>query len=66
MGIFTFAPTIKPKGNWWTRPEFRAYITYAIWAKDLEGSIGNNSPNWTPYGNSREGWVFGVQSEWFF
>ena len=66
MGIFTFAPTIKPKGNWWTRPEFRAYITYAIWAKDLEGSIGNNSTNGTPYGNSREGWVFGVQSEWFF
>jgi maltoporin len=61
MGIFTFAPTIKPKGGYFTRPEFRAFMTYAIWAKDLEGSIGG-----TPYQNSREGWVFGVQSEWFF
>jgi maltoporin len=61
MGIFTFAPTIKPKGNWWTRPEFRVYGTYAIWSKRLEGSIGG-----TPYQNNDQGWVFGVQTEWFF
>ena len=66
LGVFTFAPTIKPKGNWWTRPEFRAFMTYAVWARSLEGSIGNNSSNGTPYGNSRMGWVFGVQTEWFF
>ena len=61
IGVFTFAPTVKPRGNWWTRPEFRAFMTYSIWAKDLRGSIGG-----TPYGNDREGWVFGVQTEWFF
>jgi len=61
LGVFTFAPTIKPKGGFFTRPEFRIFGTYAIWAKDLEGSIGG-----TPYRNSREGWVFGVQTEWFF
>ena len=77
LGVFTFAPTIKPlhrnistydieKGGFYTRPEFRIFVTYAIWAKALEGSIGNNSPNGTPYGNNREGWVFGVQTEWFF
>src|SRR6516162_903357 len=77
LGVFTFAPTIKPlhrnistyhieKGGFYTRPEFRIFVTYAIWAKALEGSIGNNNPNGTPYGNNREGWVFGVQTEWFF
>jgi len=61
IGVFTFAPTVKPRGNWWTRPEFRAFLTYSIWAKALEGAIGG-----TPYQNSREGWVAGVQTEWFF
>jgi len=61
MGIFTICPTIKPKGGFFTRPEFRAFATYAIWSKSLEGSIGG-----TQYQNNREGWVFGVQTEWFF
>jgi maltoporin len=61
MGIFTFAPAIKPKGNWWTRPEFRAFVTYAIWDKSLRGSIGG-----TPYSNDNMGWVAGTQVEWFF
>jgi maltoporin len=61
MGIFTIAPTIKPKGGFFTRPEFRAFATYAIWNKSLEGSIGG-----TQYQNNNMGWVFGVQSEWFF
>jgi maltoporin len=61
LGVFTFAPTIKPKGNWWTRPEFRAFMTYAVWARSLEGSIGS-----TQYQNNRMGWMFGVQTEWFF
>jgi len=61
MGIFTIAPTVKPKGGFFTRPEFRAFATYAIWNKSLEGSIGG-----TQYQNNNQGWVFGVQTEWFF
>jgi len=61
MGIFTIAPTIKPKGGFFTRPEFRVFATYAIWNKQLEGSIGG-----TQYQNNNMGWVFGVQTEWFF
>jgi maltoporin len=61
MGIFTIAPTIKPKGGFFTRPEFRAYATYAIWSNGLKGSIGG-----TQYQNNDQGWVFGVQTEWFF
>jgi maltoporin len=61
MGIFTIAPTIKPKGGFFTRPEFRMFATYAIWSKSLEGSIGT-----TQYTNNDQGWLFGVQTEWFF
>src|SRR6516162_6053661 len=61
MGIFTICPTIKPKGGFFTRPEFRAFATYAIWSKNLEGSIGGSQ-----YQNNDQGWVFGVQTEWFF
>ena len=61
MGIFTFAPTIKPKGGFFTRPEFRVFGTYAIWNKSLKGSIGG-----TQYQNNNQSWMFGVQAEWFF
>jgi maltoporin len=66
MGIFTFCPTIKPQGGFFTRPEFRAFATYAIWSSGLRGSIGGVNNGTTTYNNNREGWVFGVQSEWFF
>ena len=58
MGIFTICPTIKPKGGFNTRPEFRAFATYAIWSNGLKGSIGS-----TQYQNNNQGWVFGVQTE---
>jgi len=61
MGIFTIAPTIKPKGGFFTRPEFRAFATYAIWSRSFEGAIGG-----TQYQDNNQGWVFGVQTEWFF
>jgi hypothetical protein len=61
MGIFTIAPTIKPKGGFFTRPEFRLFATYAIWSKSLKGAIGG-----TQYQDNTQGWLFGVQTEWFF
>jgi maltoporin len=61
MGIFTIAPTVKPIGGFFTRPEFRAFATYAIWSNGLKGAIGG-----TQYQNNNQGWVFGVQTEWFF
>jgi maltoporin len=61
LGVFTIAPTIKPKGGFFTRPEFRVFGTYAIWDHSLRGAIGG-----TPYQNDNQGWVFGVQTEWFF
>jgi maltoporin len=68
MGIFTIAPTIKPKGGLFSRPEFRAFATYAIWSNSLKGTFGGTSPitGSTTYSGANQGWVFGVQTEWYF
>jgi maltoporin len=61
LGIFTIAPTIKPRGGFFTRPEIRAFATFAVWSDDYQGAIGG-----TPYANKNYGWVFGVQAETWF
>ena len=64
-GIFTIAPTIKPKGGFFTRPEIRLFATYAIWSNSLKGTAASGgSP---PYnGNTNQGWLIGSQMEiWF-
>jgi len=58
LGIITIAPTIKPRGGFFTRPEIRAYATFAVWSKDFEGAIGTPA-----YADNNYGWVFGVQAE---
>ena len=65
-GIFTIAPTIKPKGGFFTRPEIRVFATLATWSNSLKGTqaSGNN----VPYNNANAsyGWLFGSQMEiWF-
>ena len=37
LGVFTIAPTIKPRGGFFTRPELRAFATFAVWS-DSQGS----------------------------
>jgi maltoporin len=79
MGVFTIAPTFKPKGGYFTRPEFRVFATYAIWSNSLkgvttpwgegpnnEGQIGGPSNLSSVYSNSNQGWLFGTSVEWFF
>jgi maltoporin len=75
MGVFTIAPTIKPMGGYFTRPELRVFATYAIWSDSLRGATtsigeGGNTGGFSasPYlGNkSDDGWLFGTQVEWFF
>src|SRR5271165_4778114 len=64
-GIFTIAPTIKPKGGFFTRPEIRLFATYAVWSDSLKGtSASGGNP---PYvGNTNQGWLIGSQMEiWF-
>jgi maltoporin len=73
MGIFSFGPVIKPKGGYFTRPEFRLFATYAVWTNSLKGVVtpiqenGINGDFQPPYnGNTNHGWLFGSQVEWFF
>ena len=61
LGIFTIAPTIKPRGGFFTRPELRAFATFAVWSDELKGAIGG-----TPYANQNYGFIFGVQAETWF
>ena len=69
MGIFTIAPTIKPSGGYFTRPEIRVFATYAIWSHSLDHGavIGGGASGAPPYNqNQTQGWLFGSQMEiWF-
>jgi maltoporin len=67
----TIAPTIQPKGGYFTRPEPRFFATYAIWSDSLRGATTpiQQSGNLyaPPYnGNTNQGWLFGTQVEWFY
>ncbi len=71
MGVFTIAPTIKPKGGYFTRPELRVFATYAIWSDSFKNSgAGGTFPGTSlgPYVNNHtnDGWLFGTQVEWYF
>jgi maltoporin len=71
---FTIAPTIKPKGGYYTRPELRVFATYSIWSTSLRGATtpiqeGGNTGGWTPSpyanGKAQDGWLIGTQVEWY-
>jgi maltoporin len=75
MGVFTIAPTIKPKGGFYTRPELRVFGTYSIWSNSWKGATtpiqeGGNNGGFTPspYANAHanQGWLIGTQVEWYF
>jgi maltoporin len=62
MGIITIAPTFKPKGHFFTRPEIRLFATFAGWSDSWRGTtVQGNAPYNGP--NTNYGWMFGSQSE---
>jgi maltoporin len=73
FGIFTIAPTIKPAGGYFTRPELRLFATYSIWSNSLKGTTtpigegGNLGGSTAPYNHGQnQGWILGSQMEiWF-
>jgi maltoporin len=54
IGVFSIAPTLKPTGGYFTRPEIRVFATYSIWSSSLKGST-------TPVG---EGGNFGTTTNY--
>jgi maltoporin len=70
MGIFTIAPTIKPKGGYATSPEFRIFATWSVWTNSLRGTMtpvqegGNFGGSVPPYNRgATQGWLIGTQLE---
>jgi maltoporin len=62
MGVFTIAPTFKPKGGYFTRPELRLFATFSAWSDSWKGSTTQGA---APYNNNNAnyGWMFGSQAE---
>jgi maltoporin len=62
MGVFTIAPTFKPKGQFFSRPEFRLFATFSAWTNGWKGTTTQGA---APYNNTgaNYGWMFGSQTE---
>lgn len=54
----TLAPTIKFNFLFFSRPEIRAYLTYATWGDGFKGRVGG-----TPYQDDTAGLAAGLQAE---
>ena len=55
----TFAPLQISRGQkFFSRPQLRAYITYAGWSDDFKGSVGG-----IPYADDTRGLSYGIQAE---
>jgi maltoporin len=58
LGKLTIAPQITPDAKHLSRPAIRAFLTYAWWADDFEGSAGG-----ADYADDQEGFITGIQLE---
>ena len=55
----TLAPYLSPSGNFWSRPQLRAFVTYADWNDAAqEKGVANGV-----FGNSTDGMSYGFQLE---
>jgi maltoporin len=55
----TFAPLVISRGEkFFSRPQLRAYVTYAGWSDDFKGYVGG-----TPYQDDTRGLSYGIQAE---
>ena len=58
LGKFTIAPQISPQAKQLSRSVLRAFLTYAWWADDFEGSVGGSD-----YADDLDGFSVGLQME---
>ena len=55
----TFAPLVISRGEkFFSRPQLRAFVTYAGWSDDFKGYVGG-----TPYADDTRGLSYGIQAE---
>lgn len=54
----TLAPQLSRGGKFFSRPQLRAFITYAQWSDDFRGLVGG-----VPYENATDGLSYGLQIE---
>jgi maltoporin len=55
----TFAPLVISRGEkFFSRPQLRAYVTYAGWSDDFKGFVGG-----IPYADDTRGLSYGIQAE---
>ncbi|MFD2270796.1 maltoporin [Undibacterium arcticum] len=64
----TFAPTLAAGKAFWSRPELRAFVTYAKWnrAAQLAASAGTTLSSTGVFGGSTNGTSIGLQVETWF
>ena len=67
----TFAPTLTKGKNFWTRPELRAFVTYAKWNRATQNATdaiasGDALSSTGAFGNSLHGCSIGIQAETWF
>jgi maltoporin len=58
LGKLTIAPQISPQAKQLSRPVLRAFLTYAWWADDFEGSVGGSD-----YADDLDGFSVGLQMD---
>lgn len=58
---FTFAPTLSVGPDFWTRPEFRLYVTTAKW-----NTAAGNVTGQAAFADKTSGTSYGAQVEWWF
>ena len=57
----TIAPTLSVGPDFWSRPEFRLYVTSAKW-----NTAAGNVTGQTAFANKTSGTSYGAQAEWWF
>jgi maltoporin len=59
LGKITIAPTIRPNGVFFSRPELRLFASYFFWDENLPVTFGGEGVG----PDDTSGWSFGIQSE---
>lgn len=66
LSKITFAPTISAGKGYWSRPELRAFVTYAKWNDAATAAVNASNNSGPVYGSNTSGTSIGIQLETWF